>query len=187
LSILPGVEKNSQTYRNNHRYKYWQHWSQSGIVTSHVFILLKTINLSFLAVFIFLFVIFHEIYLYLSCFIVFISRGEPQVPHSQCSLRENPKFLQNFRSKSNTLRENSWLIFFLNICRCNSSLEFKSENYSLASQNCMYFLRENSPKLSQKCKWALWMGHLGILKNNSNIDSCHLTWGKIRGQVFTHT
>ncbi len=26
------------------------------------------------------------------------------VPHSQCSLRENPKFLQNSRSKNNTLR-----------------------------------------------------------------------------------
>jgi hypothetical protein len=29
-----------------------------------------------------------------------------QVPHSQCSLRENPKFLQNFRSKNNTLKAN---------------------------------------------------------------------------------
>jgi hypothetical protein len=28
------------------------------------------------------------------------------VPHSQCSLRENNKFLQNFRPKNNTLREN---------------------------------------------------------------------------------
>jgi hypothetical protein len=27
------------------------------------------------------------------------------VPHSQFSLRENPKFLQNFRSKNNTLKE----------------------------------------------------------------------------------
>jgi hypothetical protein len=27
------------------------------------------------------------------------------VPHSQCSLRENPKFLKNFRSKNNTLKE----------------------------------------------------------------------------------
>jgi hypothetical protein len=27
------------------------------------------------------------------------------VPHSQCSLRENPKILPNFRSKNNTLRE----------------------------------------------------------------------------------
>jgi hypothetical protein len=29
-----------------------------------------------------------------------------QVPQSQCSLRENPKFLQNFRSKNNTLKKN---------------------------------------------------------------------------------
>jgi hypothetical protein len=28
------------------------------------------------------------------------------VPHSQCSLRENPKVLQNFRPKNNTLGEN---------------------------------------------------------------------------------
>jgi hypothetical protein len=28
-----------------------------------------------------------------------------QVPHSQRSLRENPKILPNFRSKNNTLRE----------------------------------------------------------------------------------
>jgi hypothetical protein len=28
------------------------------------------------------------------------------VPHSQSSLRENPKFLQNFRPKNNTLRKN---------------------------------------------------------------------------------
>ncbi len=27
------------------------------------------------------------------------------MPHSQCSLRENSKFLQNFRPKNNTLRE----------------------------------------------------------------------------------
>jgi hypothetical protein len=27
------------------------------------------------------------------------------VPHSQCSLRENPKFLQKFRYKNNTLKE----------------------------------------------------------------------------------
>jgi hypothetical protein len=26
------------------------------------------------------------------------------VPHSQCSLRENPKFLQNFGPKNNTLK-----------------------------------------------------------------------------------
>jgi hypothetical protein len=37
------------------------------------------------------------------------------VPHSQCSLRENPKFLQNFRFKNNTLRENISLIFLYNI------------------------------------------------------------------------
>jgi hypothetical protein len=32
--------------------------------------------------------------------------GKELVPHSQCSLRENPKFLQNFRSKNKTLKAN---------------------------------------------------------------------------------
>jgi hypothetical protein len=29
-----------------------------------------------------------------------------QVPHSQCSLRENPELLKNFKSKNSTLKEN---------------------------------------------------------------------------------
>jgi hypothetical protein len=41
------------------------------------------------------------------------------VPHSQCSYREIPKFLQNFRSKNYTLKENFCLIFLVNICHCN--------------------------------------------------------------------
>jgi hypothetical protein len=49
------------------------------------------------------------------------------VPHSQCSLRENPKFFQNFRSKNNTLKEKFWLIFLFNICHCNSGLAFKGK------------------------------------------------------------
>jgi hypothetical protein len=35
------------------------------------------------------------------------------VPHSQCSLRENPKFLQNFRYKNNKLKKKFRLIFCL--------------------------------------------------------------------------
>jgi hypothetical protein len=35
------------------------------------------------------------------------------VPHSQCLLKENPKFLQNFRSKNNTLKENFDFYFCL--------------------------------------------------------------------------
>jgi hypothetical protein len=37
------------------------------------------------------------------------AHGRPQVPHSQCSLRENPKFLLNFRSKNNTLKEKKFV------------------------------------------------------------------------------
>jgi hypothetical protein len=82
------------------------------------------------------------------------------VPHSQCSLRENPKFLQNFRTKNNTLKGIFWLIFLFNISHCNSGLAFKSKNYFIAAQNCVYFIKENSQKLRQKCKWAWWMRHL---------------------------
>jgi hypothetical protein len=81
------------------------------------------------------------------------------VPHSQCSLRENPKFLQTFRSENNTLKEQFWLIFLFNICHCNSGLAFISINYYITENNCMYFIRENSQKLSQKRNWALWMRH----------------------------
>ncbi len=36
-----------------------------------------------------------------------------QVPHSHCSLRENPYFLQNFRPKDSVLRENFNWYFYL--------------------------------------------------------------------------
>jgi hypothetical protein len=87
------------------------------------------------------------------------SATKVQVPNSQCSLKENPKILQNFRSKNNTLKENFWPIFLCNICHCNSSLAFKSKNYYITSQNCMHFIRENSQNLCQNCKWALWIRH----------------------------
>jgi hypothetical protein len=84
------------------------------------------------------------------------------VPHSQCSPRENPKFLQNLYLKNYILRANFWLIFLLNICYCNSGLVFQSQNYYIAAQNCMYFIKEISQNLSKKRKWALWMKHLDL-------------------------
>ncbi len=89
-----------------------------------------------------------------------MTRYKQQVPHSQCSLRENPKFLRNFSSKNNTLIEKFWLIYLFNICLCNSGLAFRSKNYNIAEQNCTYFVCENSQKLRQKRKRALWMRHL---------------------------
>jgi hypothetical protein len=47
-------------------------------------------------------------YIYILCRKKF---SQMLVPHSQCSLRENPKFLQNFRPKSNTLKGNVWPLF----------------------------------------------------------------------------
>jgi hypothetical protein len=82
-----------------------------------------------------------------------------QVPHSQCSLKDNPKFLQNFRSNNNTFKANFLQIFLFIICHCNSGLAFKSKIYYIASQNCMHFNRENFQNLRQKHKWALWMRH----------------------------
>ncbi len=107
------------------------------------------------------------------------------VPHSQCSLKENPKFLQNFRSKNNTLKENFWQIFLFYICHCNSGLAFKSKNYFIVAQNCMYFIGENSPKLHQKCKWALWMRHqLRCWSNFSASFLCKKSWASKTENMF---
>ncbi len=46
------------------------------------------------------------------------------VPHSQCSLRENPKFLQNLELKITQLIKN--FEYFFNTCHCNSGLAFKT-------------------------------------------------------------
>jgi hypothetical protein len=85
------------------------------------------------------------------------------VSHSLCSLRENPKFLPNFRSKNNTLEEKLWLIILFNICHCNSGLAFKSKTITLLNNMVLYvFHKIKFPKVSQKLKWALWMRPLFI-------------------------
>jgi hypothetical protein len=94
----------------------------------------------------------------------------PLVPHSQCSLRENPKFLQNFKSKNYILKSNFSLIFLFTISHCNSGLAFQSKNYYITSQNCMYFKWEKSQNLRRKCKWALWMRHLALFVQS--MDNC---------------
>jgi hypothetical protein len=67
----------------------------------------------------------------------FVIHPRHLVPHSQCSLKENPKFYQNLRSKNHTLKEKFWLIFLFNICHCNSGLALKSKNHYIAEQSCM--------------------------------------------------
>jgi hypothetical protein len=52
-----------------------------------------------------------------------------QVPHSQCSLKESPKFLPNFRHKNNTIKVNFQVIFVFNIYLCNYGLALKGKNY----------------------------------------------------------
>jgi hypothetical protein len=73
------------------------------------------------------------------------------VPYSQFSLlsRFHVPYLQFSLLQNNTFEEDFWLIFLFNICHCNSGLTFKSKNYPNTSQNCMYFLRENSQNLHQ--------------------------------------
>jgi hypothetical protein len=93
------------------------------------------------------------------------------VPHSQFSLRENPKFSQNVRSKNHMLKENFWLIFLFNICYCDLVLAFKSKNDCIALQKYVYLLRENYKTLCQKCKWALWMRHLAYYSIVGDIDT----------------
>jgi hypothetical protein len=63
---------------------------------------------------------------------------EDLVPHSQCSLRENPKFLQNFGPKNNTLKGNSILLFSFNNYHSILGLTIKGKNYSFLSQSCVY-------------------------------------------------
>jgi hypothetical protein len=58
----------------------------------------------------------------------------------------------NFRFKNKTRKEKFCLIFLFNICHCNLGLAFKTKNYYIAAQNCMYIIKENSKKLRQRRK-----------------------------------
>jgi hypothetical protein len=55
-----------------------------------------------------------------------------QVPHSQSSLKENPKFLHNFKPKNST----PFWIFSFNIYHCIHGLTFNSKNYYFLSIVC---------------------------------------------------
>jgi hypothetical protein len=70
-------------------------------------------------------------------------------PHSQCSLRANPNFFQNFRSIDNTLRGNFGQRFLFGISHCDLDLKFKGYIFFIA-QNCDYFKQENFQNLHQK-------------------------------------
>ena len=73
-----------------------------------------------------------------------------QVPHSQCSLKETPKFLQNFRCKNNTQREKIWLIILFNICHCNEGLSFKSKKLLHYLAKLYIFHKRKFPKLNSE-------------------------------------
>jgi hypothetical protein len=118
-----------------------------------------------------------------------------QEPHSQCPLKENSKFMQNFKTKNNTLIEIFWLIFLFNICHCNSGLLLKLKNYYTGRQNRMYFSKENSQNLHQNaselCEWCTLpltqlkstlpfpfvMGHKNLLcwQMHNSVKFCYLS------------
>jgi hypothetical protein len=113
---------------------------------------------------------------------VFMQVIECLVPHSQCSLRENPEFLQKFRLKNNSLKENFWLIFLFHICHYNLGMAFLYKNYYIASQNCVYFIRDNSQSLRQKRKRALWMRHLVFKWSLKSSLWYFSTWNYVSGR-----
>jgi hypothetical protein len=92
------------------------------------------------------------------------------VPHSQCSLRENPKFLQNFRPKNNKLKGNVWLLFSYNIYQRILGLIFKyillyhkivcimqdkfCKTYVRNDKFCKTYFRN----VSKICEWGTWAG-----------------------------
>jgi hypothetical protein len=56
------------------------------------------------------------------------------VSYSKSSLRENPKFLQNFRHIYNTIKANFGLILLINIFPCNYGLELKGKSYYITKK-----------------------------------------------------
>ncbi len=91
------------------------------------------------------------------------------VPHLQRSLRENAKFLQNFRSKNNTLKEKFWPIFSFNICHCILGLALRSKNYCFRPQNCVHFTKENCKTYVKNVSELCEKKHLGYLALSSTL------------------
>ena len=89
-----------------------------------------------------------SVMVYLGCIPVFIKQGysnalKGMVPHSQCLLKENPKFLQNFRSKSYRPKENFCLIFAIAIQTWYSKVK------------TIVFHKKKFPKLKSKMQVSL--------------------------------
>ncbi len=74
------------------------------------------------------------------------------VSHSQCSLRENPKFLQNFSPKNNTFNGKVWLLFSLNIYHCFLCLTFKNKKLLFHITNLCVLVRKKFPKLASEMR-----------------------------------
>ena len=72
------------------------------------------------------------------------------MPHSQHSLRENPKFLLNFRPKNYTLKGNFRQIFSFNIYYYIPGLTFKSKNYLFYITKLCVLHKRKFPKLTSE-------------------------------------
>jgi hypothetical protein len=66
------------------------------------------------------------------------------VPHSRHLFKENPRFVQNFKSKPNSLKGNFQLILFLISETMFKVWHSAGKNHHFISQKCMY------PKLTSK-------------------------------------
>jgi hypothetical protein len=73
------------------------------------------------------------------------------VPHSHCSLRENPKFCKILDLKITYLKK----IFEYYFSFISAIVIQAWHSEVKTSQNCIYFLRENSQNLRQKCSERL--------------------------------
>jgi hypothetical protein len=79
---------------------------------------------------------------------------EIQVPHSQCSPRENPKFLKNFRPKNNTLTGNVWLLFSFYIYHPILGLTCKGKSIIYIAKLCVLGKRKSTKFTSEICEWG---------------------------------
>jgi hypothetical protein len=73
-----------------------------------------------------------------------------QAPHPQFSLRDNPKFLQNFRPKNTMLRYIFKLIFFFEIYHFISGSSFKNKKLLYYFTKLCVFDETKFPKLNVK-------------------------------------
>ncbi len=98
--------------------------------------------------------------------------AKTQVPHSQCSRRENCKFFHNFRPENIMFREKFSSIFWCNIWHYDSGWSFKSKNLLHYFTKLSVFHKRKFPKLRSKMQVSfvneapdLYLSSLWMSKN----------------------